>query len=43
MNLECKLPDGPRKLLEKYINSKAGSKAQDIEELVVQTLDNFVG
>ena len=36
------LPDGPRKLLEKYINSKAGSKAQDIEELIVQTLDNFV-
>lgn len=38
-----KLPDGPRKLLGKYINSKAGSKAQDIEELIVQTLDNFVG
>ena len=38
-----KLPDGPRKLLNKYINSNAGSKAQDIEELIVQTLDNFVG
>ena len=37
-----KLPDGPSKLLQKYINSKAGSKSQDIEELIVQTLDNFV-